>query len=420
METDRLPRWARELLARHPGEPRPSPAEPVPAWLEEELRRVPLWYHIRGAADDPRFSPPYHLIEDVKRQPELLGQLLGLESQLRELAGTLAARGCQHLVLTGCGSAYYNSILGAFLFPRMAGVTAEAVEAWEFYSYYEAAPPGSCLLAQSATGGSFEVIAAARKAREMGMYVLALTNTEGSPLEAEADVTFAFPTHQRTGPDISVIPTRLLMMYLMALELGRRRGSGGELRASLEADVRRLPELVHQLITRAEPQLQELAQRYHGQSCMLVVGGGPNWFTALEAALKMEEESSTPCRTYQTADYPHMAISLLAPDRTTVVFSPPGPSYDRLVDCVRTAREGGSPSIAVVVEGDGRISREADDAIVVPGPVGELAFPVLGTVVGQLYGYYLGLAKGFNPDCLGTDDLGHARAWLRAFPLGTH
>ncbi|MFA0773454.1 MAG: hypothetical protein KEFWMYNX_001476 [Candidatus Fervidibacter sp.] len=68
----------------------------------------------------------------------------------------------------------------------------------------------------------------------------------------------------------------------------------------------------------------------------------------------------------------------------------------------------GSPTIAVVVEGDDQIARDADGVIVVP-KVDELMPPIPGTVVGQLFGYYLG-----------TDQLSHAKAWLTAFPLGTH
>ncbi len=166
--------------------------------------------------------------------------------------------------------------------------------------------------------------------------------------------------------------------------------------------------------------MQTVARKYYQQSCILVVGGGPNWFTALEAGLKMEEESSTPARAYQTADYPHMAIALLAPHRTTMVFAPPGPSYERLHVCVRTAKAAGSPALAVLEEGDIQIGRDADDVILVPGQCDEMLFPPLGTIVGQLYGYYLGINKGLNSDCLGTDKISHARAWLTAFPLGSH
>ncbi len=33
---------------------------------------------------------------------------------------------------------------------------------------------------------------------------------------------------------------------------------------------------------------------------------------------------------------------------------------------------------------------------------------------------YLGVERGYDPDTLRTDDLDHARAWLTAFPFGSH
>jgi glucosamine--fructose-6-phosphate aminotransferase (isomerizing) len=420
MIQSKMPRWAQRLLDTHPNAIRPTPDNPVPDWLEAELKVVPLWYHIREATSEPRSAPPYHLIEDVHRQPDLLQEVLHMAPHFAELAERIQREQIEHLIFVGCGSAYYNSLLGAFIFPRLAGMSAEAVEAWEFYNY--AAPNGrkTMLIAQSATGASFEVLAAVRRAREGGISTLALTNTLDSPLEELADETVCFPTGQRTGPDIGVVTTRLLMLYLLALDLGRRRKVSEALVERLGEQLDHVPTIARRFLSEQEEAIQVLAQKYHRQSCMLVVGSGPNWFTALEAALKMEEESSTPCRTYQVGDYHHMAISLLAPDRTTVIFALPGPSYERAFTCVRTARAGGSPVVAVVLAEDSQISGEADDVIVVPGQVDELLFPPLGTIVGQLYGYYLGINKGLNPDTLGTDDINHARAWLTSFPLGTH
>ena len=67
-----MPAWVRRLLDRHPGAELPTAENPMPRWLEEELRQAPLWMHIRGSEADPRSSPPYHLIEDVRDEPDLL------------------------------------------------------------------------------------------------------------------------------------------------------------------------------------------------------------------------------------------------------------------------------------------------------------------------------------------------------------
>lgn len=415
-----LPGWARRLLARHPGERLPAPEEPLPPWLEEELTRVPLWYHIRGAESDPRRAAPFHLIEDVDHEPELLKEALRRRAEVAQVAEALISTGVEHVIFTGCGSAWYASVLAAFVLPRVSSFTAEAVESWELVCYQQPPARRTALVLQSATGSSFETLDAARRGTELGMATVAITNTADSLLEHMAQHAITFPTGQQAGPDISVIPTRLVLSYLLMFELAKRRPHPSRPIMTLERELATVPTIAERLVSTQEGVFGPVANRYASQQAMMVVGGGPNWFAALEAGLKIEEESSTPCRAYTPGDYHHMAISLLSPARTTLVFAPSGPSYARAVDCLRTAQAAASPTIAVVQDEQGDGALPPGDVIRVPGAVDELLFAPIATIVGQLLGYHLGLAKGFNPDCLGTDDIGHARAWLTSFPFGTH
>ena len=52
------------------------------------------------------------------------------------------------------------------------------------------------------------------------MFTLGLTNTPGSVLEDLCDESVCFPTGQRCGPDVSVLTTRLVLLYLLGLEIG--------------------------------------------------------------------------------------------------------------------------------------------------------------------------------------------------------
>lgn len=415
-----LPAWARKLLDRHPDAEVPTPDNPVPDWLEEELRETPLWAFIRGA-DDIRREHPYFLIEDVHRQPELMRGVLDLQPDLAQLAQRFVDDGIDHIVFTGCGSAFFNAILGAFVARHWAGVTTEAPESLEFSNYWLPTSPNTALIAQSATGGSFETLDAVRHANDQGMLTVGLTNTSSSPLESICDETVAFSTNQRCGPDVSVITTRLMMQYLWALELGRRNGTLSTSRADeLDRAISEVPDVAEQFLNDQEDTVADIAETLKDQHALLLVGGGPNWFSAREGALKVEEECSMVCKAYRPAEYPHDAIALLSPDVTTTVIAPSGKSYERLRASLRTGQAAGSQGLAVVSADDDTIAAESDFTIKVPGSLDEMLFPPLATIVFQTLGYYLGIKRGYNPDTLRTDNLDHARAWLTAFPLGTH
>lgn len=417
-----LPRWAQRLLDRHPSAPRPTADDPMPSWLAGELADIPLWAFIRGA-DARRRAHPYFLIEDVRSQPRLLDETLRLREQLADAAHQFTAAGATRIIFTGCGSAYFCAQFGAFLFRHWTGLDCEAIESLELVNY-GARTTGdrrTVLVAQSATGGSWETIAAVRWAREQGLATLGLTNAATSPLDDLCDRVVALPTGQRCGPDVTVITTRLAMLYLLALAWGRKIDVLDGARASkLAAGIDALPQMAATFLEREEPRLEELAELIGETSALLFVGGGPNWYSARECALKVEEEASIPCKAYRPAEYPHDAIALLSPQTTTVALAPPGASYTRVVDSLRTGQAAQSRGVALATEDDAQLAALADFVVRVPAQLDEMFLPPLATIFGQTLGYYLGIRRGVNPDALKTDDLDHARAWLTSFPLGSH
>ncbi len=404
----------------NPGAAPPTPDDPMPAWLEEELTRVPLWARIRGTTDI-RQGHPYLLIEDVRRQPVLMRQALDLRPELAALARRLVERGIRRFVFTGCGSAFHTAELGAFLFRQWTGRATESHESQELSNHWRGGTEPTALILQSATGGSVETLEAARLARDRGVFTVGLTNTPGSALEELCDECVCFPSGQRCGPDVSVLTTRLVGLYLLGLEIGTATGAlDAPAAEELGAAIAELPNAAAQFLDEEDVNVSQIANALKDQRALLLAGGGANWFSAREGALKIEEESSLLCKAYRPAEYAHNAISLLSKDVGTVVVAPPGRAYARLHDVVRTARAAGSPSLALVVEGDDTVAPDATFVIAVPNTIGELLMPPMAAITFQLIGYYLGAVRGFNPDTLGADDIDHARAWLTAFPFGSH
>ena len=411
----KLPMWAQKLLDSHKGAARPSAKDPMPAWLKEEIQRKPLWYFIRGT-EKPRTNHPYYLIEDVRKQPALWHEALKLEGRIAEIANKIVRDGIEKIVFTGCGSAFFTSILGRVLTENLANIEAEAWESLEFANYYPFLKGKTMLIAQSATGGSMETLAAVKRAHEKHLYVLGIVNTPGSPLEDEVDEAIVFPVTQKCGPDISVITTRMILLYLLALKLAGRAPSDVSF---LEHEVKESPSLAEVFLQKQESYIDELAGIYHTAKGFFLVGGGANYFSAIEGALKIEEESSLPCKAYRTSEYPHDAMALLSKNYPTIPIILHGPSYDRMTQIARTARAAESPVLAVITDNMDDVNEYADHSIKIPD-VDEMVAPLFVTIFFQIFGYYIGVKNGVNPDTLKTDVLKNATAWLTAFPLGSH
>ncbi len=419
---NQLPTWAQELKDRHPDGAMPTREEPIPDWLAEETRRMPLWYIIRGA-DAPRHEHPFRLHDEVLRQPDQWQEILdNYWPTVERLADEIVKRGIEGIITTGCGSAFFTAIHGEAVLPTLSGIDTRAIESYELTHYFPNVDPASTLvIAHSGTGGSIETVEMVQAVAERGCLTLAVTNTEDTGVGRAAKLNFTYVTNQACGPCISVISTRVLLISMLGLALGERRGVEVDT-AALRKALEDVP-AAGRAVLAEEKMIRGVATKYANAASWLLVGSGPNYFSAREGTLKIEEQAMLIAKAYRTGDFHHDALSLVSPQRVTVAIEAAGQANDRTVDALRAAREGLSPTMAVTwSDGPGAeaLAKYADHHLALRPSLPELIVPVPMTIAFQLLGYYLGVERGFNPDTLRTDHEPNTRAWLTSFPLGTH
>jgi len=418
--TSNMPRWAERIMEKHGITEPPAPGE-VPDWLRAEVEETPLWYIIREAKEVRR-SHPYLLVEELRKQPGQWKEILEtMRPAIASVAAAVVARGAREMIFTGCGSAFFTAIHGEFVVERMTGVRCRAIESFELLHYFpEVDPARTVVVAHSGTGGSIETREALEEARKRGCLTIAVVNTPSSPIENFADHTLCYETAQGCGPCISVISTRILIQTLLALEIAQRLSSNTNRIASLQSQLERCPEIGRAFLSSQETAVRHLAERHKHILSFFLVGTGPNYFSAREGTLKIEEESICVSKAYRPGDFHHDAISILGPTNCTFGIAGNQATNPRIADCLDVARAADSGTIAVVFEGNDSLASHAEDVIRLQGGLDELLTPIPLTLVFQLFGYYRGVARGFNPDTLRTDYWPNAKAWITAFPLGTH
>ena len=418
--TMHMPRWAQSLMQKY-GLTEPPAARVVPEWLRDEVEKTPLWYIIREAKE-VRHAHPYLLIEELRKQPAQWREILrSSQGEIGALADALAARGTTRILFTGCGSAFFTSLHGEFVVERLTGIRCRAVESFELLHYFpDIDPVHTVVVAHSGTGGSIETREVLQKARDLGCLTVAIVNTPGSPLAHIAERALSYEIAQGCGPCISVISARVVMQTLLGLALGERLGYRTASTARLRSQMERCAVIGESFLHSQEEMIRSLAERFQETASFFLVGTGPNYFSAREGTLKIEEESICVSKAYGPGDFHHDAISILGPTNCTIAIAGDGATNPRIADCLDVARAAESSTIAVVFEGNDSLSSHADHAIRLEGGIDELLTPIPLTLVFQLFGYYRGVARGFNPDTLRTDHWPNAKAWITAFPIGTH
>jgi glucosamine--fructose-6-phosphate aminotransferase (isomerizing) len=397
----------------------PTREKPIPDWLAVETARLPLWYIIREATE-ARTAHPYVLYREIKRQPDQWEEIQrDYWGRVAELAGIIAEGGTQRVITTGCGSAFFTAMHGEFTLPRVSGLPATAIESFELAHYFPDVDPATTLvIGHSGTGGSIETVEAMREARRRGCLTLAITNTEDTAVGRASDLSLTYVTRQECGPCISVVSTRILLVTMLAVALAR-----GDRAEAMRDELRKVTPAGRAFLDQHEEAVRQIAARYHEATSWLVVGSGPHYFSAREGTLKIEEQANLIGKALRTGDFHHDSLSVLQPDRVVVAIEAAGSANDRVVDVVRAAREGRAPTVAVTWsggEGAAELTRAADHRLRLDSGLSELVSPIPMTLVFQLLGYHLAVARGRNPDTLMTDHEANTRAWLTSFPLGTH
>src|SRR5690606_27651594 len=172
--------------------------------------------------------------------------------------------------------------------------------------------PRDLVIAISQSGETADTLAALRSAKEAGARVLAVANVLDSAIPRAAHG--ALYTH--AGPEIGVASTKcftaqLTALLMIAVHLGRRRGSLGPDRArTLLHGLLEVPAALRQALERKDA-VYEVARRWQSARHMLFLGRGLNFPIALEGALKLKEISYAHAEGYAAGEMKHGPIALI-------------------------------------------------------------------------------------------------------------
>ena len=336
--TIHMPRWADVLMRKH-GISAPPAAGVVPEWLRDEVEHTPLWYIIREAKEVRR-DHPYLLVEELRKQPGQWREILNSKPpEIAAIADAIVACRPQEIIFTGCGSAFFTAIHGEFVVERLAGIRCRSIESFELLHYFpQIDPERTVVIAHSGTGGSIETRDALQKARDLGCLTIAMVNTPGSPLAQIAELGLCYETAQGCGPCISVISTRMLMQTLLGLELGQRLSADSSKISALRSQIERCASIGQAFLHSQEAAVRSLAEKFKDISSFFLVGTGPNYFSAREGTLKIEEESICVSKAYRPGDFHHDVISILGPSNCTIAIAGNESTNPRIADCLEVAR----------------------------------------------------------------------------------
>ncbi|MFQ5502765.1 MAG: glutamine--fructose-6-phosphate transaminase (isomerizing) [Phycisphaerae bacterium] len=350
-------------------------------------------------------SHEHFMLKEIFEQPDSMNDCMRGRVNVQEgrvyLGGlTNLARDlvrCKRIVITGCGTAWHAGLVGEYLLEELARIPTEVEYASEFRYRNPIMNDGTVLMAMSQSGETADTRAALCEAREKGALTVGIVNAVGSTIARETDAG----VYLHVGPEIGVASTKayigqVLVLTMIALHLGRRRGlSQPDLQSYLD-ELSTLPDKIGTIISQNDA-IRAVAERFKDAENWLYLGRGYNYPTALEGALKLKEISYIHAEGMPSAEMKHGPIALITKDMPVVFIATRGTQYDKVISNIEEVRARKGRIIAVATEGDEEIASLAEHVFYVPH-VPEPLQPMVTIVPLQLLAYHAAVLRGCDVD----------------------
>lgn len=329
-------------------------------------------------------------LQEIYRQPVTWAECLRLLRRLdiEALVGDRHPAEYQW-VFVGCGTSYYLAQAAAASFTLLTGQLARALPASEILLNPELSLPSprtAFPVLISRSGHTSEILAVAEVLKRKEIEFLALT-CDGNELAASTTRVLRLPAKEESMVMTASFTSMLLAMQFVAAKLANNT----ELLARLDE----LPNLVEILLAKYGQQLEAFAQRHFED--VAVLGQGALYPIASEVALKVMESSSSYAQFFHTLEFRHGPKSIIDARALVIgLISDTGAKQEAKV--LREMKELGASTIAIVNHATEEIRDAADLLIELSSSLPELTLLIAYVVWGQLFGSYVGLAKGLNPD----------------------
>ncbi len=337
-------------------------------------------------ADTELNGHPHYMLKEILEQPQALLRTIRLDdSFVRDVAmDILRAR---QVVITACGTSRHASLVGRYLFSKVAGKFCDVVMASEFGYFADSVNKHTLVIAVSQSGETADVLEGVRLAKEAGARIVSIVNRPSCQLADESDHVIRL----NCGAEIGVAASKtfvcqLAVFYLLAFAMANRLGEG---RADLEAASGQLSEMLRT----TNHSLAAKALRLKDNEHIYYIGRGINFATAMEGALKMKEVSYIHAEGLPAGELKHGTLALIEKGTPVLAICPDDDTYQETLGNVMEAKARGAHIIGV----SDRESSLYDDWIRIPA-VPPLLYPLMSAVPLQLLAYHMAVIRGCDPD----------------------
>lgn len=327
----------------------------------------------------------HFLVKEITEQVDTIQKAAAQDRELIENI-TKEIKNAKGVFLVASGTSFHACLSASYLFAKLASFHINTVIASEFSAYENFLKPETLVIAVSQSGETIDVLDAVKAAKAKNCHIVSIVNVMGSSLTQVADMTVLL----NAGPEVSVLSTKtytaqLAVLTLLAYSLAGRYDEG--LRK-----LKFLWNIVYNLTAQnTRNKIKQLADKIRNEQHIFVLGRGPLYATALEAALKIKEVSYIHAEAFAAGELKHGSIAMIKKNTICIVFVSADTEKTILSNAMEVKSRGG------YLVGIGPKPIESFDFFI-KVPESEDLNPILQIIPVQILAYQLAVVLGHDPD----------------------
>lgn len=351
------------------------------------------YYGELDASDIEKGTYPHYMIKEIDEQPFVIRRLI---AAYQDEYGNLKVdsdilnqiKECDRIFIIACGTSYHAGMVGKFLFEKITKKPTEVHISSEFVYNTPIISQKPLFLFISQSGETADSRAVLVKVAKMGYPTIAMTNVKGSTLYRETDYQLLL----HAGPEIAVASTKAYTAQIAVLAIIACA-------ASDDCHVNMLYELsvvanVMEALCDNRELYNELAKKFltDKKSCFYI-GRHVDYYTCLEAALKLKEISYIQTEGFAAGELKHGTIALIEEGTPVIAIITQELINLNTRSNIREVRARGAAVITMSMK---RISSEKDQIVI--DNVHEYLTPLVTAIPAQYLSYYAALQRGCDID----------------------
>lgn len=332
----------------------------------------------------------HFMLKEIDEQPVLIRNLIHHYFKKDEVNIDIKLinkiKKCDKINFIACGTSMYACYLAKYYFEKLCGIPSEVFCASELVYSTPLISKKPFFIFLSQSGETADLIAVMQKIKKQKYPMLTITNTKESSMVRISDYYLDI----FAGKEIAVASTKAYTGMIVVCAILARAVSG--IHTNLKNNLKAVSLAMEKVLNNKEL-YKGIANQIKDEPDLFYIGRGIDYWTALEASLKLKEIAYIHTEAFSSGELKHGPIALIKKNTPVVaIITQEGTNLVTRSNLLETASRGAKTYVIA-----SKSLSLPSDTIIIPN-VAHYLSPLVSVIVVQLIAYYVAVLKNNDVD----------------------